>query len=154
MSGHHRTRVRKSSAVVAAVVALILVPALGRLQLLGQQTGPNNPPLIVGSVVARDLFGFYGATCHGWDGRGHGPAAIALRVPPPDLTTIARRHNGTFPKASIELIITGADDAPPSHGSRDMPIWGPIFRGLDPHDRLNRVRIDNIVEYLASIQAK
>jgi hypothetical protein len=43
---------------------------------------------------------------------------------------------------------------PSAHGSREMPVWGPIFRGLDPNDRLNRVRIRNIVEYLASMQAK
>jgi Ala-tRNA(Pro) deacylase len=31
-----------------------------------------------------------------------------------------------------------------------MPVWGPIFRGLDPDDRLNRIRNRNV----ASIQRK
>jgi hypothetical protein len=35
-----------------------------------------------------------------------------------------------------------------------MPVWGPIFKGLDPNDRLNQVRIDNIIGYVASLQAK
>jgi hypothetical protein len=35
-----------------------------------------------------------------------------------------------------------------------MPVWGPIFRALDPNDTRTRVRIDAIVSYVASIQAK
>jgi len=35
-----------------------------------------------------------------------------------------------------------------------LEVFGPILRGLDPHNRLNRVRIHNIVEYLASMQLK
>jgi hypothetical protein len=75
-------------------------------------------------------------------------------VPPPDLTALAVRNGGTFPHARVEELVTGDRDVPPAHGSRDMPVWGPIFRGLDPDDRLNRVRIGNIVEYLAAIQTK
>jgi mono/diheme cytochrome c family protein len=110
--------------------------------------------LILGSLAGHDLFEFYCATCHGRDGTGNGPAAGALRVPPPDLTTLAQRNGGTFPRAHVTALVTGDGDIPPAHGSRDMPVWGPIFRGLDPNDRLNRVRIDNIVEYLAAIQTK
>ena len=43
---------------------------------------------------------------------------------------------------------------PAAHGSRDMPVWGPIFRSLDSSDARNRVRIANIVDYVASIQTK
>jgi hypothetical protein len=36
-----------------------------------------------------------------------------------------------------------------------MPVWGPIFKALDPNDeRLVLVRLDNIVRYLESIQVK
>jgi mono/diheme cytochrome c family protein len=105
-------------------------------------------------VYGRDLFEFYCATCHGRDGKGGGPVVSALRVPPPDLTTIAARNAGVFSKARIEAFVTGERDMPPSHGSREMPVWGPIFTALDPDDRLNRVRIANIVDYIASIQMK
>jgi hypothetical protein len=75
-------------------------------------------------------------------------------VPPPDLTRIAARNGGTFPRARVEAFVTGDQDLPPAHGSKEMPVWGPIFRGLDPNDRSNPVRIANIVDYIASIQAK
>ena len=41
-----------------------------------------------------------------------------------------------------------------AHLSDDMPIWGPIFHGLDPDDRVNRIRVANIVDYIESFQMK
>jgi hypothetical protein len=35
-----------------------------------------------------------------------------------------------------------------------MPVWGPVFRGLDSSDALAKIRIANLVEYLGSIQVK
>jgi mono/diheme cytochrome c family protein len=121
--------------------------------IVAQQTRPGNPALILGSVAGHDLFEFYCATCHGRDGKGNGPAAGALRMPPPDLTTIASRNGGVFPRARVEGVVTGGRAMPPAWLARHARL-GPIFRGLDPNDRLNRVRIDNIVEYLAAIQTK
>jgi hypothetical protein len=43
---------------------------------------------------------------------------------------------------------------PASHGSADMPVWGPIFRSLDRSDARTRVRIANLVAYIESIQSK
>jgi hypothetical protein len=82
---------------------------------------------------------------------GSGPAAAALRAAS-DLSAIATRNGGLFANARVEAMIAGDREMPRAHGSRDMPVWGPICRALDPNDRLNRVRIANIVEYLASIQ--
>jgi len=145
---------RKRTLSLGAIGLLIAVAGFLDGTIVAQQTRPKNPALILGSVAGHDLFEFYCATCHGRDGRGNGPAAGALRVPPPDLTTLAKRNGGTFPRAQVKALVTGDGDIPPAHGSRGMPVWGPIFRGLDPNDRLNRVRIDNIVEYLAAIQTK
>ena len=120
-----------------------------------QTTGPTNPPLVISSTYGRDLFEFYCATCHGRDGKGGGPATSALRVRPPDLTTISRRNGGTFQRARLEALVSGDNQAlPAAHGSQEMPVWGPIFRALDPNDQMNRVRIANVIEYVASIQAK
>jgi len=140
--------------LAGGAVGLIAGCALLAEAMVAQQTGQKNPPLMIESVAGRDLFQFYCATCHGRDGKGGGPAVEALRAPPPDLTTIAVRNGGTFPKAHVEAVVTGGRGMPSAHGSPEMPIWGPIFQGLDPNDRLNRVRIANIVEYLASIQTK
>jgi hypothetical protein len=54
----------------------------------------------------------------------------------------------------MEALLSGDRAVPLAHGSSDMPVWGPIFRSLDPNDRMNRVRIANIVTYLESIQGK
>ena len=35
-----------------------------------------------------------------------------------------------------------------------MPVWGPIFQALDPQDRMNRIRIENVVAFIESIQTK
>jgi hypothetical protein len=35
-----------------------------------------------------------------------------------------------------------------------MPVWGPIFRALDPNDATVAVRIANLVAFVESIQAK
>ena len=143
--------VRRVTAVVAVFIAAVCACQLAS----GQTTGPANPPLVMTSMYGRDLFEFYCAPCHGRNGKGGGPAAPALRTQPPDLTTITARNGGAFPKARIESFVTGEQsNVPAAHGSRDMPIWGPIFKGLDPNSTANRVRVSNVVEYLASIQGK
>jgi mono/diheme cytochrome c family protein len=121
----------------------------------GQTTAQRNPPLVISSMDGRDLFEFYCASCHGRDGKGSGPAVPALKSPPRDLTRIAQRNGGTFPRARVASFVTGDGNRPvPAHGSKEMPVWGPIFRGLDPGDTLNKIRIANIVGHLESMQAK
>jgi mono/diheme cytochrome c family protein len=136
---------------------LIMVGALGGTAsgVLAQTTGHQNPPLVIQSVEGRDLFEFYCATCHGRDGTGGGPVVPALKAAPPDLTLIARRHGGVFPRAWVEHFVThdGAV-ATPAHGSEDMPVWGPVFRGLDPSDTRAAIRIANVVKYVESLQVK
>ena len=47
----------------------------------------------------------YCAVCHGKIGKGDGPAASALKVRSPDLTTLARRHDGKFPDACVAEVL-------------------------------------------------
>jgi mono/diheme cytochrome c family protein len=112
------------------------------------------PQLTPRSMSGKDLFGFYCATCHGRDGRGNGPAAAALKTMPADLTRIAARREGRFPRSEIAAIIATENRSVTAHGSADMPVWGPIFRGLDTSEPRNEMRIENLVTYLESIQAK
>jgi mono/diheme cytochrome c family protein len=37
------------------------------------------------------------ASCHGADGKGNGPVSEQLKVPPPDLTLLAKKNNGGLP---------------------------------------------------------
>ena len=128
-----------------------------RLPLLSaaQTTNPKNPDMVIRSMAGRDLFQFYCASCHGVDGKGNGHAARALKVTPPDLTTLIQRNRGTFPADKLEAFIKGEGRlSTPAHGSSDMPVWGPIFKGLDSRDAVNAARIENLLKYIESIQAK
>jgi mono/diheme cytochrome c family protein len=136
-----------------ALVALALMGGWSVVSA-GQQTGRTPPPLLIPSVAGGDLFRFYCASCHGREGKGDGPVASALNRRPPDLTTIARRNGGRFPTLRVEEFVTGNRDPAVAHGSADMPVWGPIFRALDPQDRMNRIRIENVVAFIESIQTK
>jgi mono/diheme cytochrome c family protein len=137
---------------IAMTVGITIAAALSAY---AQTTGRPNPSLVIRSLAGLDLFVVYCASCHGRDGAGHGPVAAALMKPPPDLRLIARRNHGEFPQKKIEDFVThGGDVLVPAHGTTDMPVWGGVFKGLDPSDRLTRVRIENLVQYLDSIQVK
>ena len=75
------------------------------------------------------MFNNYCAVCHGKDGKGGGPAASALKTPPADLTTLAQKNGGKYPSAHISSVIRGQASMP-SHGSQDMPVWGPLFSSI------------------------
>jgi mono/diheme cytochrome c family protein len=116
------------------------------------QSGAKNEPLIT-SVKGPDLFRAYCASCHGDEGKGNGPAAGALNTRPADLTTITQRHGGVFPSTLVRRIIAG-DDVVVAHGSRDMPVWGPIFHRVERDQDFGNVRMENLIKYLESIQKK
>lgn len=101
------------------------------------------------------------STCHGQDGKGHGPAA-SPQHPPADLTRIPPNADGTFPATLVFRTISGLD-MPGSHGKRDMPVWGDIFLSeaigdsVDLKDAARASeeaarRIANLVRYIESIQ--
>jgi mono/diheme cytochrome c family protein len=104
-------------------------------------------------VSGAKLFHTYCAACHGQDGRGNGPAAPALKTAPTDLTLLAQHNGGNFPAEHVIHVLI-SDSEPLAHGSKNMPMWGPIFRQMGAHQSLARLRAHNVMEYLKSIQAK
>lgn len=100
----------------------------------------------------RDTYLFHCAACHGRTGKGDGPVVSTLKAAPPDLTTFAKRRGGRFPEAEITAFIVGR--RPSAHGSSDMPVWGPLFRELNPFDSRIDVRLSRLVDYLKSIQVR
>ena len=97
-------------------------------------------------------FRAYCTVCHGVTGRGDGPAAQALTKPPADLTQIAKRNGGKFPAAGVRMTISG-ETVVAAHGTRDMPMWGPLFHAVEG-DPTAVLRLRNLVEYLDGLQQK
>lgn len=137
----------------SVVFIVIFFIALTAVAAGGQHTGPPSLPLVPESMRGADLFRLYCATCHGRDGRGRGPVSSSLKTRPADLTHISTRNSGPFPRARVEAFVTGSE-AVAAHGSADMPVWGPIFSGLDNADARVKIRIANLVTYIESIQRK
>lgn len=141
-------------------LALFFVPVLAMIAVVAPGAGtqaqkaPDAPeqltPLIP-SVKGPDLFRTYCASCHGVDGKGKGPAAPALKGSVPDLTLLSKRNRGKFPAAHVREVIIGGQVV--AHGSREMPIWGPIFHQVEGDQDWGNVRVENLVKYLASIQS-
>jgi len=103
------------------------------------------------SLQGVDSYGTFCASCHGKTGNGDGPVALTLKATVPDLTAIAKTNGGVFPEARVRRIILG-EGMIASHGSREMPVWGPIFHQIEDVDRGN-LRLENLLKYLESIQS-
>ena len=105
--------------------------------------------------AGRTLFRNYCSSCDGLDGKGKGPAASALNTAPADLSTISRRHQGSFPASDLSRYIDGRVDIA-AHGTREMPIWGRAFQEKhgsgDIADSAVQGDIVVLIEYLRSIQ--
>jgi mono/diheme cytochrome c family protein len=114
-----------------------------------------NVPLkqLIYSVKGPDLFHAHCAPCHGSDANGNGPLASMLKAKPADLTVLSKNNGGHFPSAHVRKTITG-EDVLASHGSREMPIWGPIFHQIESDQDFGNVRLQNLVKYLETIQRK
>jgi mono/diheme cytochrome c family protein len=118
------------------------------------QITPQRQPAIR-PVDGATIFRNNCAACHGLEGRGDGPVSKTLKRNVPDLTRLSQRNGGAFPAIHVRTtIMFGADDPLPAHGSKTMPIWGPIFHEIEFDQDLGNVRLENITKYLESIQRK
>jgi mono/diheme cytochrome c family protein len=135
-----------------SVLFAMLIGLAGLLWSAEQKEVKKIPVTPTRADSAVDMFKTYCASCHGVDGKGHGPAAESLKMPPSDLTVLNQKNGGKFPAGKISRVVEGADVIP-AHGSSDMPTWGPIFRSLDPNNSaLTKLRIANLVKYIESMQ--
>jgi mono/diheme cytochrome c family protein len=147
--------------VLATVVLIAVSVVLLAGESLGQEaTTSGAPKAQVKKIPApytpahsgKDMYMAYCASCHGKDGKGVGPAASALKSVPTDLTQLAARNGGRFPENHVSQTIRG-DFGTPSHGSKDMPVWGPIFASMGTtSDGVMQLRIRNLTKYIASLQ--
>lgn len=124
--------------------------------VLAQQSGAEKQSTDekIEPVSGKQLYSSHCAPCHGPDGKGGGPLATQLKVWPPDLTQLAKKNKGVFPSMRIAAVIDGEFDKA-AHGSREMPIWGPVFRSMaHGHSDSAQLRINRVVKYLESLQQK
>ena len=106
------------------------------------------------AASGREMYKNYCAVCHGVDGKGTGPAAEALKVPTPDLTTLAQKNGGKYPALKVSAVLRG-EEMMPSHGSKDMPVWGDLFWHLSGgHASEMHQRVSNLNDYIQSLQKK
>lgn len=133
--------------VAAAFLAGSAAPAV---RAAAEEAAPS--PL---AAAGERLFVRHCAVCHGRSGAGDGPFAGILSVPSADLTRIAARRDGSFPRDEIAAFVDGRF-VPPAHGTREMPIWGRwLGQPLTPDttsDETIRGEILAILTYLETLQ--
>lgn len=137
---------------IACFAALLL----GSLLLPAQETQTKikkSPAAPTSAASGKQMFDEYCASCHGVDGRGNGPAAPALKRQPTDLTLLAQNNGGKFPfmhvMSSIEDVTQNV------HGSKDMPVWGPILSSVSSaNPGVVKMRVSNLTKYIESLQVK
>ena len=105
-------------------------------------------------VQGASLYQAHCAVCHGRDAKGDGPMAKSLKVSPPDLTRIAARNSAHFPLARVQKIIAGEVPIPAGHGTREMPVWGPVFSQIVWDQDLGQIRVYNLAKFIEEKQAK
>jgi len=126
-------------------IALAISATVANAQPKVDQSAIKQTPV----TNAQQMFDSYCAACHGKTGVGDGPAASALTKAPADLTKISARNGGQFPEVKVKRYIEGADEVA-AHGSRDMPMWGELFRSLNRDTA--QLRIQALSDHLKKMQ--
>lgn len=107
------------------------------------------------SMSGRELYVRFCSACHGVTGKGDGVVSQSLKVEVPDLTMIARRAGGKYPRERIVRIIDGRHIFA-VHGSRTMPVWGEDFSRLElgnpDAERSTKVVIDRLADFVWLLQ--
>lgn len=142
----------KTSSIQAGLLAVGLV--IGSGAAFAQQQATD---------IGKQEFTENCASCHGVDGKGNGPLGNLLQRSPPDLTQLAKNNKGVLPINRLYEVIDGV--GVPSHGTRDMPVWGWEYRvenaqnlrearGRYDEAAMVRGRILTLLEYISRIQAR
>ena len=134
--------------------ALVVATSLCLAQTGTKPAVKQTPIKQTSAASGKEMFTQYCAPCHGADAKGKGPAASAMKVPPTDLTLLAKTNGGKFPADHVATVLKFGS-GPGAHGSADMPVWGPLFQSLDKfHETVVQQRVSNVVSYIETLQAK
>ena len=137
-------------AILIVIIALAMV-SFGQEVKKEVKHVPIKP---TSAASGQEMYKGYCAVCHGTSGKGDGPAASALKVPPPDLTTLAKMNGGKYPAMKVSAVIRG-EDTLAAHGSKDMPVWGSLFWQMSGGQTSEvQQRVSNLNKYIESLQQK
>ncbi|HKQ09128.1 MAG TPA: c-type cytochrome [Blastocatellia bacterium] len=137
---------RRLLTIASMLAATLLVWAMPGSTAMAQksQAAPSSY-----AVKGKKLFTQYCASCHGTDGRGEGPVAMALKGTPPDLTML-QAPGEKFPFYQVQTKIDG-EKATSAHGTSRMPVWGTVLRRTRG-ELQKEAEIYALVRYIAAIQ--
>lgn len=113
-------------------------------------------PQVTDKAQARMDFNALCVDCHGPDGRGGGAAAAGMTPAPADLTQVAARNGGVFPRLQVMGHIYGFT---PGRSESPMPEFGDLLEGPTvPYDSGDGIptptpaRLVALMEYVESLQ--
>jgi mono/diheme cytochrome c family protein len=130
-------------------------------------TGYAQSPDVGKTEVGKYEYANSCAACHGVSGKGDGPVARSLKLTPTDLTRLSEANKGVFPFSRIYEVIDGRFEVE-THGKRDMPIWGEIYKptwssiqspvppvySKEVAESIVRSRILALIEYISTLQGR
>ena len=150
------SRILRSTLCAAFVGAVVFFAETGSAQKKTEDQPLVNPDTVqlIDSIDGAALYKAYCATCHGTDGKGLGPMTEWLKIKSPDLTRLAIREGGKFPLARVQRVIAGDENITAGHGTREMPIWGPVFSKVTRDQDLGPMRIYNVAKFVETMQVK
>ena len=136
----------RNAKVTSSLVAIGLVLAPASLR------AADSRPDAAAAAKGRVTYARYCVSCHGPQAKGDGPLARDLRIPVPDLTTLAQRNGGKFPQDRVVQVIQ-AGDTVRAHGTADMPAWGDAFKKTKGTGEATvEAAIRNLSQYLRTLQ--
>lgn len=152
LEGALQILVLASAVVLAAVLPTGSSPAQNQEAV--QPEAAENGAVTGNFSRGRVSYRIYCASCHGPTAHGDGPVSDYLKIPPKDLSLLAKANGGTFPEERVLASIDGRSVVA-GHGPRDMPVWGLSFQetGKDAdQEKEVRQRIADLVEFIKTLQ--
>lgn len=136
------------------ILLVVLVTISAVAQTAAKPKIQNVPAKYTSAASGQEMFESYCASCHGLKGKGDGPAAPAMKAGVPNITMLSKNHGGTYPAMKVTQVIIG-DAKLAAHGSKEMPVWGPVFSRMSQQSTGEiQQRLHNLTAYVESLQVK
>jgi mono/diheme cytochrome c family protein len=132
--------------------AIMTVFVVAGLFAASSARGGDPAPDPAAAAKGQTTYVRYCVSCHGPAGKGDGPLAGDLKVPVPDLRTMATRAGGQYPYDRVVRIVRSGEIVR-GHGTVDMPAWGDVFKKTKGTEEATiDTAVRNLSHYLWSIQ--